>query len=77
MSVADWATTLSGFLSVAIFIAVAFRWLIKHYLIEMKPNGGSSMKDAINGIKEDVHEIKISVAKLEGKFEQHIQEHSR
>jgi hypothetical protein len=34
---------------------------------QYKPNGGSSMRDAINRI-----ELKLS--KLEGKFEQHVEE---
>ena len=34
---------------------------------EYKPNGGSSMRDAVNRI-----EVKLS--KLEGKFEQHLKE---
>lgn len=77
MTVADWATTISGFLAVAVFIGAAFRFLIKNYLSEMKPNSGSSMRDAIDGIRTDVGDIKVVVAKLEGKFEQHTQEHNR
>jgi hypothetical protein len=26
----------------------AIRWLVKHYLSELKPNSGSSMRDAVN-----------------------------
>jgi hypothetical protein len=37
---------------------------------QYRPNGGSSMRDAINRI-----ELKLS--KLDGKFEQHIEEHKR
>ena len=34
---------------IAIFSAFAggIRWLVKHYLNELKPNGGSSMKDSM------------------------------
>jgi len=45
MTAADWAglavaiTTLLGSLSVAV------RFLTKHYLSELKPNGGSSLRD--------------------------------
>ena len=70
MTIADWATTISGFLAVLIAVCGAFRWLVKNYLSEMKPNGGSSMRD-------DISEIKVMLAKLEGKFEQHIEEHTR
>jgi hypothetical protein len=45
MNVSDWAglavaiTTLLGSLSIAV------RFLTKHYLSELKPNGGSSLRD--------------------------------
>ena len=57
MSIADWATTISGFLAVLIAVAAGFRWLIKNYLFEMKPNGGSSMKDAITRLEARIDEI--------------------
>ena len=57
MSVADWATTISGFLAVLIAVAGGFRWLIKNYLYEMKPNGGSSIKDTINRLEARIDEI--------------------
>jgi hypothetical protein len=54
MTPADWAG-----LAVAVFTLVAgfaslVRWLVKHYLAELKPNGGSSMKDKINNLEEKV-----------------------
>jgi hypothetical protein len=54
MTPADWAG-----LAVAIFTLVAgfaslVRWLVKHYLAELKPNGGSSMKDKINNLEQKV-----------------------
>jgi hypothetical protein len=30
------------------------RWLVKHYLYELKPNSGSSMKDSITRLDEKV-----------------------
>jgi hypothetical protein len=49
-------------LSVSIItIAGAFigmtRWLVKHYLAELKPNGGSSMSDRISRVENRVDEI--------------------
>jgi hypothetical protein len=46
------ATEWSGF-AVAIMtllggFTAAIRWLVKHYLSELKPNSGSSMRDAVN-----------------------------
>jgi hypothetical protein len=57
MSVSDWATTISGFLAVAIAIGVAFRWLIKHYLAELKPNSGSSMNDRLTRVESKLEVI--------------------
>jgi hypothetical protein len=42
------ATTLVGTL------AMTVRHLVKHYLSELRPNGGSSVKDKINLLEEKV-----------------------
>jgi hypothetical protein len=57
MSVDQWATTISGFLAVLIAVGAAFRWLIKHYLNELKPNGGSSMNDRLTKLEAKVEII--------------------
>ena len=38
------------------FIAMT-RWLVKHYLAELKPNGGSSVSDRISRVETRVDEI--------------------
>ena len=54
MSLPDWATTASGVLAVlASFWAIhrfVTKALIRDYLSELKPNGGSSVKDKVNDI---------------------------
>lgn len=45
------ATTVIGF-----FIG-SVRWLVKHYLNELKPNSGSSMRDQINLLEARVETI--------------------
>jgi hypothetical protein len=37
--------------------ATAVRWLVKHYLYELKPNSGSSLKDSVNRLERQVEEI--------------------
>lgn len=37
--------------------ALSVRWLVKHYLNELKPNGGSSVKDSINRLEARIDEI--------------------
>jgi len=50
--------------------------LVKDYLSELKPNHGSSLRDAVNCIQQDLVELKVDVATLEGKFDQHIKENA-
>ena len=59
MNIEQWA----GFIVSAITIAVAFvgsvRWLVKHYLSELVPNSGKSMKDQITRLEERVDQIMV------------------
>ena len=57
MTIDQWATTISGFLAVVLAIGASFRWLIKHYLKELKPNGGSSMNDRLTKLETKVEII--------------------
>jgi hypothetical protein len=45
------ATTLVGTL------AIAVRHLVKYYLSELRPNGGSSLRDSIDRLERQVEEI--------------------
>jgi H+/Cl- antiporter ClcA len=53
----DWAALILAVISILGSFVVAVRWLVKHFLNELKPNGGSSMKDAINRLERQVEEI--------------------
>jgi len=35
----------------------SIKWLVKHYLAELKPNGGSSMNDRISRLEERVETV--------------------
>jgi hypothetical protein len=74
MSVSDWAALTSTVLGIGGAVTLGIRWTIKHYLAELKPNGGSSMRDAINKIGTDMTEVRVSLARLEGRFDQHVEE---
>lgn len=39
------------------FFVTAIRWLVKHYLQELKPNGGSSVKDKVDSLSSRVDRI--------------------
>ena len=51
MSIADWSTTISGVLAVTVAAGASIRWVIKHYLVELKPNSGSSMNDRLTRVE--------------------------
>ena len=78
MSLVEWAGVLSGFAAFGAAIIAATSWVLKSYLKnfvhELKPNGGGSMKDTVNQIHSEITELRISVAKLEGQFTQHLAE---
>lgn len=52
MSPNEWVAFGVGVCSIAGALLVALRWVIKSFLSELKPNSGSSMKDAINRIDQ-------------------------
>lgn len=74
MSISDWAALTSTVLGIGGAVTLGIRWTIKHYLAELKPNGGSSLRDAINKIGTDITEVRVSLARLEGRFDQHVEE---
>jgi hypothetical protein len=42
----------------------AVRWLVKHYLAELKPNGGGSMRDAVNINTERLNRVEARVDQI-------------
>jgi hypothetical protein len=54
MSPADWAGLAVAVMTLVAGFATAVRWLVKHYLNELKPNGGSSLKDKVDKLDEKV-----------------------
>lgn len=81
---ATWATITSGYLFLIITIGGILQWFFKRYvkdmlkelspLVELKPNHGSSIKDAVDEIRSHVQDIKVDLARLEGRFDQHVDE---
>ena len=54
MTPADWAMLIATILGIASTLLMALRWLVKSFLYELKPNGGSSMKDKVNVLEDKV-----------------------
>ena len=50
---------IGGIISIQIQLVVLVKWLVKHYLKELIPNSGTSMKDQINRLEQRQHEILV------------------
>jgi hypothetical protein len=57
MTPTDWAALAVSILTIVSVFAASIRWLVKHFLYELKPNGGSSMKDSVERLERQVEEI--------------------
>ena len=57
MNPANWAGLIVSIIAIITGFAGAVRWLVKHYLYELKPNSGSSMRDSINRLETQVETI--------------------
>ena len=66
MTPANWAGLIVSILAIVSAFAGSIRWLVKHYLYELKPNSGSSLKDSVVRLEEKVemlHELVIQMIK--------------
>jgi hypothetical protein len=54
MTPANWAGLIVSILAIVSAFAGSIRWLVKHYLYELKPNSGSSLKDSVVRLEEKV-----------------------
>jgi hypothetical protein len=66
MTAQDYATVAVAVCTVIGGFATAVRWLVKHYLNELKPNSGSSLKDSVTRLEQKV-EILYQLFIQEGK----------
>jgi hypothetical protein len=57
MQAQDYATVAVAVITIIGGFATAVRWLVKHYLAELKPNSGSSLKDSVTRLERQVEEI--------------------
>jgi len=68
MTIANWASLAVAIIAIITAFAGAVRWLVKHYLYELKPNSGSSLKDSVIRLEEKV-EILYQMMLQRGKNE--------
>ena len=82
MSIDAWIGVTSAEIGILIAAVGGVKWLVNKYLSELRPNGGGSIHDRINidiipmlkDLRADQLKIGEKVAKLEGRFEQHVDE---
>jgi hypothetical protein len=62
------AALIVSILSIIGSIAIGVRWLVKHYFdaikAELKPNGGSSIKDQVNRLEQQHNKLESKVDKI-------------
>lgn len=59
----EWVGLGVGACAIASSILLVLRWVIKSYLQELKPNGGSSMKDQLNRLEARVDDLFVLISK--------------
>ena len=65
MSPSDWAGIAVAFMTLTAGFAGAVKWLVKHYLSELEPNGGGSVKDQVNRLEARVDQIYLLLSEKE------------
>lgn len=57
MNAQDWLGMVLTALSILALVAGGVKWLVKHYLSELRTNGGSSVKDQVNRLEIKVDKL--------------------
>jgi hypothetical protein len=63
MSPTEWAGFGAGVCAVLTGVLVGLRFLVKGWLNELRPNGGSSMKDQLTRLEQRVDDLFILISK--------------
>jgi hypothetical protein len=57
MELKDYLTVAVAVIAIFSAFAGGIRWMVKHYLYELKPNGGSSLKDSVKRLEERIDDL--------------------
>jgi hypothetical protein len=57
MQAQDYATVAVAVCTIIGGFVTAVRWMVKHYLNELKPNGGSSIKDSVKRLEDRIDDL--------------------
>jgi hypothetical protein len=69
MTITNWAELLVAIITIVSSIAFSIKWLVKHYLSELKPNSGSSLKDQVSRLEIRISEADIRRQDMEKKLD--------
>jgi hypothetical protein len=74
MTIQDWASLIVAILTIVSSIAFAIKWMVKHYLSELKPNSGSSMKDQISRLETSLDDQRVDSERFRDRQERKLDE---
>jgi hypothetical protein len=57
MTPTEWAMLIATVLGITSTLFMGLRWIVKSFLYELRPNGGSSIKDTVVRLEQRVDEI--------------------
>jgi hypothetical protein len=63
MTAQEWVGIAVGVCAISTSLLVGLRWVIKSYLQELKPNGGSSLRDSIDRLEQRVDDLYSLIVK--------------
>jgi hypothetical protein len=63
MSTNEWAGLAVATATIVASFAGSVRWLVKHYLTELKPNSGTSLRDSIDRLESRVDDLFLIVSR--------------
>jgi hypothetical protein len=63
VSPTEWAGFGAGVIAVLSGVLIGLRFLVKGWLNELRPNGGSSMKDQLTRLEQRVDDLFVLISK--------------
>ncbi len=74
MTIQDWASLIVAILTIVSSIGLSIKWMVKHYLSELKPNSGSSLKDQVSRLENALDEQRVDSERSRDRQEKKLDE---
>jgi hypothetical protein len=74
MTIQDWASLIVAILTIVSSIAFGIKWLVKHYLSELKPNSGSSLRDQVDRLEAALDQQRVDSVESRNRQESKLDE---